>query len=103
MFILQWYRVNDLLLTIYTEKLKEILSHCPYLGLSITASSYFIGIDESQYDISGLSYLARGGPDQSLGRGVRAPAPQGYRNEGAYPAGLNAHNCPNYPYCYWIP
>ena len=47
--------------------------------------------------------LARGGPLPSVGRGGAAPAPRGYRNRGAYPAGLSADNCPNYPYCYWIP
>ena len=38
-----------------------------------------------------------------VGLGVSAETPEGYTNQGLYPAGLTADNCPNYPYCYWSP
>ena len=38
-----------------------------------------------------------------VGKGVAASAPTGYRNKGLYPAGLNEKNCPNFPFCHWLP
>ena len=38
-----------------------------------------------------------------IGRGSPARAPQGYKNKGLYPAGLNEENCPNFPFCHWVP
>ena len=36
-------------------------------------------------------------------RSFTFPVPQGYKNRGLYPAGLNEFNCPNFPFCQWLP
>ena len=38
-----------------------------------------------------------------VGRGIAVKSPKGYRNRGRYPAGLNEENCPNFPFCQWVP
>ena len=38
-----------------------------------------------------------------VGNGIAVEAPKGYRSRGRYPAGLNEQNCPNFPFCRWVP
>ena len=38
-----------------------------------------------------------------VGNGIAVEAPKGFKSRGRYPAGLNEHNCPNFPFCRWVP
>ena len=38
-----------------------------------------------------------------VGNGIAVKAPKGYKSRGHYPAGLNEQNCPNFPFCRWVP